>query len=390
MKRPARLFAAAAFSALWAAAWALPVAAHDDISHPMLFVPNKASADVAVIDTASNRVVARISVGNVPHQVAVSHSLGKLVVSNTDDGTITIVDLATWEIEATVRLGAAPEHMEISPDGGLVAVGNIAEGTVSLVALAEGRETARIGGLYDPHNMTFSADGALLYVANLGAGHVSVIDVARAAVVNEIRIAGPAVVAALPGGGGPDYQGVVNVTATLDGRLGFAAHGESDSVAVIDLRRQKVVARIAVGDEPWRAYASADGRYMLVPNNGDGTVSVISTATLEVVATLPGATGVTGVNSSPTGATAFVISRAERRIVVLDLVRMGKVRDIALPSTPETGVVSPDNGRLYVALSGSDQVAVIDGASDAPLSLIDGVGGEPWGAMIPGARNYCH
>ena len=386
MKRLTWLFAVAAL----AAAWTLPAAAQDGISHQMLFVPNKASADVAIVDTSDNRVVARISVGNVPHQVAVSRSLGKLVTSNTDDGTITIVDMATREVEATVRLGASPEHMEMSPDGGLVAIGNIAEGTVSLVSLAEGRETARIDGLYYPHNMTFSADGVLLYVANLGASHVSVIDVAQAAVVNEIQIAEPTVVATLPGGAEPDYQGVVNVTATLDGRLGFAAHGESDSVAVIDLRRQKVVARIAVGDEPWRAYASADGRYMLVPNNGDGTVSVISTATLEVVATLPGATDVTGVNSSPTGDAAFVISRAERKIVILDLVGMRKVRDIALPSTPETGVVSPANGNLYVALSGSDQVAVIDTADDAPLSLIDGVGDEPWGAMIPGARNYCH
>ena len=157
---------------------------------PYVYVPNRASADVAVIDTRTDRLVTRLPVGNVPHQVSVSDVVDKLVASNTADDTISIVDLPTLATR-TLRLDHEPEHMELSPDGVLLAVGNIGAGTVSLVSLEEEREVARVDGLFEPHNLTFSPDGSLLYVANLGASHVSVIDVASAAIIDEIKIAEP-------------------------------------------------------------------------------------------------------------------------------------------------------------------------------------------------------
>ena len=64
--------------------------------------------------------------------------------------------------------------------------------------------------------------------------------------------------------------------------------------------------------------------------------------------------------------------------------------EVALPGTPETGVVTPDGTKLYVALSDADTVAVIDVAAKAVTATIDGVGEEPWGAHMVGAVNYCH
>ena len=386
MKFRVQFFAVAA-ATVFAAPWTPPASAHEDISH-YLFVPNRASADVAVIDARTDAIVARIDVGNVPHQVAISDSLGKLVASNTHDNTISIVDLGTMTVEATVTLDVEPEHMQVSPGGNVIAVGNIGAGTISLVSLTENRETARVEGLFEPHNLTFSPDGTLLYVANLGANHVSVIDVAAGAVVNEIRIADPAAFAALSGGG--EFQGIINVTATPDGRLGFAAHGEGDTMAVIDLRTQKIVKNIALGDEPWRAFSTADGRYMLVPNNGDRTISVISVAELKVVATLPGAADMTGINTGWFETTAFVISRGDKKVVVIDLIEMAVTGEIALPGSPETGVVTPDGAKLYIALSSSDQVAVIDTRTATLIGTIDDVGSEPWGSTMVGAVNYCH
>lgn len=367
---------------------AQPAAALDPAGQ-YLYVPNRASSDVAVIDPATQQVIARIEVGKVPHQVAVSDRLGKLIASNTADNTVSIVDLATLHTEATLVLDHEPEHMELSPSGLVLAVGNIGAGTVSLVSLEEDREIARIDGLFEPHNLTFSPDGSLLYVANLGADHVSVVDVAAARVVNEIPVAEPTALAA-KGGTSAEYQGIINVTRTPDGRLGFAAHGEGNVMAVIDLRSQRKIKSLELGELPWRAYGTADGRFMLVPNNGDGTVSVISTSSLEVVATLPGAEDVTGINTGWFETVAFVISRGENKLVVLDLVEMKAAGEIALPGTPETGVTSPDGKTLYVALSDTDQMAVIDVRRRELVKTIDDVGDEPWGVHMDGALNYCH
>ncbi len=384
-----RLFALLGLGVAVLAGGAGEAVAHESLDH-YVFVPNRDSADVAVIDTRVDRVVARVPVGTVPHQVVVAASLGKLVASNTADNTISVVDLETYATEATIALDSEPEHMALAPGGALLAVGNLGAGTVSLVSLVQNRETARVAGLFAPHNMTFGPRGQRLYVANLGAGHVSVIDVARAEIVDESPVTAPVSMAAADAAAQGDYQGVVNVTATLDGRLGFAAHGDSNSLTVIDLERGRAVKSLTVGARPWRAYASPDGQFMLVPNNGDATVSVISTKGLDIVATLPGAEDMTGVNFSPDGRTAYVIGRGADTAVILDLAAMAPVGEIALPGRPETGVVMPDSGKLYVALSGAGTVAVIDTGARKLLGTIAGVGAAPWGASAAVPGGYCH
>jgi len=386
--RRMRIALAMTLAALAAALfWAQAARALDEVGR-YVFVPDRAGAQVAVIDTRSDSVVRRIPVGNVPHQVVVSPALGLIVASNTADNTISIVDLEGGATR-TVTLGAEPEHMALGPDGRLLAVGNIAAGSVSLVDIAEARETARIDGFFSPHNLTFGPAGRRLYVANLGARHVTVVDVALGRIESEIPIASPRSFAAA-GKAAEAYQGVVNVTATRDGRYGYAAHGEGNAMAVIDLGAGDTVKTLALGKQPWRAFATADGRYMIVPNNGDRTVSVVATDTNAVVATLPGASDMTGVNTGWFETAAFVISRGEDKAVVLDLVGMRKAGEIPLPGVPETGVTTPDGKKLYVALSGAGKVAVIDTKARRVVKTIDGVGREPWGATMSGALNYCH
>jgi len=359
----------------------------DELDH-YIFVPNRASADVAVIDTRSDEVIAHAPVGQVPHQVAVSAETMTMITSNTADDTITLTDLETLAPVGTIELDHEPEHIEIGPDGETVAIGNIGAGTVSLVSLSTNSEIARVDGLYEPHNMTFSRDGQRLFVGNLGADVVSVIDIAKGKVVDEIPVGSPqstASDAALD-----SYQGIINVTASADGRFGFAAYGEGDAMAVIDLENQETIKTLELGDLPWRAYSTADGRYMITPNNGDETVSIVSTAELEEVARVPGAADMTGVNTGLFETTAFVISRGDNKLVIIDLRTLQTVGEIALPGTPETGVSTPDGKKLYVALSSTNEVAVIDMASRELIKTIDGVGEEPWGAHMTGAMNYCH
>lgn len=380
----------AAFAALAVAAVTTPASALDGSLDQYVFVPNRASADVAIIDSRTDEVVAKVPVGNVPHQVAVSDTLGKMVASNTADNTISIVDLRTLQAVATVTLGHEPEHMEISPGGDVLAVGNIGEGTVSMVSLRDDTELTRITGLYEPHNMTFSPDGSLIYVGNLGANFVSVIDVARGKVISELGVGEGRALGSL--NGGDEHQGIINVTRTPDGRLGFAAYGDGDAMAVFDLRTREKLATMALGDAPWRAYTTADGRFMIVPNNGDQTVSVFSTtAPFKEVARLEGTEDMTGVNTGWFETTAYVIGRGSDEIVILDLVNMQNAGVIKVPGgMPETGVTTPDGTKLYVALSGTNEVAVIDTRNRKLIKRIAGVGEDPWGAHMVGALNYCH
>ncbi len=381
------VLAALLFSSLFSPA--LAAILKDDLDH-YVFVPNRLSDDVAIIDTRIDRVVEKVAVGAMPHQVAVSAEYNKLITSNMADNTLSVIDLATLQPMARIPLGHEPEHMELSPGGDLLAVGNIGEGTVSLVSLDEDRELDRITGLFEPHNMTFSPDGSLIYVGNLGANFVSVIDVKKAAVISEIIIGDSQALAAQHDHS--ESQGIINITPTSDGRIGFAAFGDGDRMAVLNLETQEKVATLSLGDTPWRAYSTADGRYMLVPNNGDRTVSIFSTqAPFEEIARLEGTQGMTGVNTGWFESMAFVIGRGSDEIVMIDLAAMRRIGSISIPGgSPETGVTTADGRKLYVALSGTNEVAVIDTRTGSIITRIQDVGTDPWGAHRVGALNYCH
>ncbi|MBR72955.1 MAG: hypothetical protein CMM30_08460 [Rhodospirillaceae bacterium] len=354
-----------------------------------IFVPNRASADIAVIDTVTDELIRRIEVGSVPHQVVVSDKLDKLAVTNSADNTLSIIDLNTFLVVSTVELGEEPEHIAINPSGDVIAVGNIGGGSISFVSLNKGSELKRVSGLYEPHNMTFNSDGSHLFVGNLGANIVSVINVNDARVEEEISIGEHKTIASTHLSES-EYQGIINITSTPNGKLGFAAYGEGDVMAIIDMELQKVIRNVELGNLPWRAFASPDGAHMLVPNNGDRTISVFSTKTLEEIARLPGGEDMTGINIGWFDSLAYVISRGENKLIVLDLISMKKVNEIPLLSTPETGVITPDGKKLYVALSSSDEVAVVDVRQMKIVKRIGNVGEEPWGVHMLGAINYCH
>jgi YVTN family beta-propeller protein len=98
----------------------------------------------------------------------------------------------------------------------------------------------------------------------------------------------------------------------------------------------------------------------------------------------------TGVNIGWFDSLAYVISRGEDKVIVIDLTKMEKVGELLLAGSPETGVVTPDGLKLYIALSGSNEVAVIDVEKMKIIKRIGEVGEEPWGVHMVGAINYCH
>ena len=384
------LITAAAATAATAHAHILP----DDPAHThpwerYLFVPNRDSNDIAVIDTATDTLLTRIPTGSTPHQVALSAPLGVLAVSNSGDDTLSLIDLATMETRA-LALGSVPEHMTLHPAGELLAVGNIDEGSVSLVSLSEGRELRRIAGLHEPHNLTFSPNGETLYVGNLGANFVSAIEVASGNIAAPLIIGEGRASASLASDHAHEHQGIIDITPNASGDIGFAAFGDGDVMGVFDLRSGDRLATVPTGDRPWRAYPSAHGEYMLVPNNGERTVSVFeASAPFREIARLPGGADMTGINAGHD--TAFVIARGSEEIHLIDLQAMESAGVISLPgAAPETGIITPDGEKLYVALSGANALAVIDVESRSLLRRIENVGAAPWGAFMHGADNYCH
>lgn len=362
----------------------------------LVFVTNRDSSDVTVIDSKMDAVITRISLGTFAnsHMAMLTNDGKKLLVSATGRDQFLVVDLASQKIEKTVKTGQSPEHFDITTDDLLAYVGNMEDSTVSVIDLKEGKEVKRMAGFFEPHGFSVLPGNAKLYVSNFGAHEVRSIDIQSQQIAKRLAI-GDVHRAAIrdPERYMSELKGIANPTLSIDGRFIYAADGDAGEVGVIDTRTDRVVSTVKVGEAPWRAYASPDGLFMLALNNGDETISVISTKTQKVVTTLNGGPEMTGVNFTHGGAKAYVISRGESAVYVFDMKTFKMVNrlKIGVNLALETAATTADGSKIYLASSTDDSVYVIDSGSDE-VKRIANVGRFPWGVTILGSAspNYCH
>ncbi len=362
----------------------------------LAIVVNRDSSDLAVIDPATDTVIKRIPLGTYSngHMAMLNHDGKKLLITATGRDRFLVVDLVTGQVEHTVVTGKAPEHFDVTPDGRRAFVGNIEESTVSFIDVHEGREIQRVTGFFAPHGFSILPDGSKAYVSSLGAHEVAVLDATSGRMIKRLAIGDVGRVAARdPQRYLSDIKGIVNPTLTNDGAFAYAADSDAGVVAIIDTKTDKIVKTLKIGEQPWRAYNSPDGRWMLVPNNGDSTVSVIDTTSQKIVAQLTAGTDMTGVNFALGSSKAYVISRGESTVYVFDMKTFGLVTRLKIGTNLalETAATTADGAKIYLASSTDDSVYVIDARTDQVKRIAD-VGRYPWGVSIlaAGSPNYCH
>jgi YVTN family beta-propeller protein len=231
----------------------------------------------------------------------------------------------------------------------------------------------------EPTGVAITADGKRLFVALCDTGEVAVLDTAGGHV--QARIAT-----------GVRPEGLTLGKKT--GRLYVCNRGEG-SVSVIDARSLTQVGRVAVIREPFFSALSPDETRLVVSNAlplGAATdehlaaaVSVIDTAKLQTIATVPlpgGSTNLRGICVDPTGAWAYCVhalgrfnlpaTQLERgwmntsAMSIIDL-RANKLYATVLLDSINEGAadpcsvaLSPAGDFLYVALAGTSQVQRVD------------------------------
>jgi YVTN family beta-propeller protein len=106
-------------------------------------------------------------------------------------------------------------------------------------------------------------------------------------------------------------------------------------------------------------------------------VSVIDTASLAVVKTIPVGTSPIGIAVNPAGTLVYAVNQISNSVSVIDAATNAVVGTIGLGSSPKGVSFTPDGARAYVAISGSNQVSVIDTATRNVIANIP-VGYSPY------------
>src|SRR5690606_31198294 len=100
-----------------------------------VYVANNGSADIAVIDAATNTVTATVPVGPNPLGMAVTPDGALLYVATAGDNSVVVLDTATMAAVGTVAVGADPGMVAISPDGVTAYGVNSGDDTISVVRM---------------------------------------------------------------------------------------------------------------------------------------------------------------------------------------------------------------------------------------------------------------
>lgn len=214
-------------------------------------------------------------------------------------------DLNSFFVNTAV--GSNPSGLAITPNGQYVYVTNINDNTVSIVSTTTNKVVQTISGFNQPYTVSINPAGTKAYVTNSAptATTVSVIDIATNIISATIAgfNGGPSGMAITPDG----LFGYVN---NYGDPHNFAQRGTT--VQKVNLTTNTVVApAITVGNYPAAVTMHPSGNYVYVANYntgtvGNDTVSVISTGSDTVVATITGFFGPYQIAINPAGTYAYV------------------------------------------------------------------------------------
>lgn len=294
-----------------------------------LLVGNKSAASVWRLDLGDGRRLGEAATGEGPHEIVVVPGRRLAVVADYGAGptpghTLSVVDLDGGGTRR-IDLGAntRPHGLRVLPGGRRVVATTEGSRALLVVDLDE----ARVEHVIDVgpglgHMVALSADGGTAYVSKLSAGSVVRVDLAaaRAGATDAVREA-------------PAGAGAEGIAVAPDGTV-WVGNRDDDTVTVHDPDSLAVLATLASPGFPIRVAFTADGRHAVVTNARAATLAIFDAATRAPVATV-----------------ALAAEGLEVRETLLGTAAL-----------PIGAVADPAGGRVYVAISGVDRIAVVDTA----------------------------
>ena len=311
--------------------------------------------------------------------VAQSGHKGTLLVVNRTGGSISLFDLDTSVEMARVPIGPViPHEVAVSPDGRLAMTGEYGPNDnpgrhLVVLDVAEGRQVGRIdlGPQSRPHSIVFMKDGGRAVATLELSDRVALVDVVARKVIRTyptggreghmVRLspdgtrayvtsrgaAGTLSVIALEGDRPPVViptgEGAEGLAVSPDGSEVWVVNRLAGTISIVDTRSLTVIATLDVPPDARRAEISAAGR-VLVPHGGpaDAPAQFLSVYDLRRRALIgrhamhEGRTGPGGFGIHIVGERAFASDRAGRALLAFDLA------DVTAVGTIATGLDDPD------------------------------------------------
>jgi len=279
-----------------------------------------------------------------------------LLVGNKGEDTVSFVDLATGRELGRQPTGHMPHEIAISPDGKQAAVVAYGGKTIDLfdVASRSKLKTVDLTPNEGPHGITWLADGRIVATTERSQSIV-IVDPAAGTLTGAIRT---------------DQRSTHMVVVTRDGSRAYTANIHSGTITAIDLKGGKKLRDLTVGGEPEGITLSTDEKVLWVGDNQGARVQAFDATSLEKLAEIPTGPVPIRVAASPDGKWIVTSNAGDGTLTIIDSATRQKVRDMPIAGKEEavqvTILFAPD-GKLYAAETGTDTVAEFDLATGKVL-----------------------
>lgn len=298
----------------------------------------------------------------------------ELLVGNKSADTVWRLSLEDGRKLGEFPTRKAPHEIVVAPDGDTALVANYggsdaAGDTLSVLDL-RGKTPPRIvelGRHGRPHGLRFLSGGREALATAEASQHLLRIDVASGRIVAEIAL-----------GEGKGHM----VAVAADGKSAYVTKVDRGTLSRIDLASNRKVGEVAAGAGAEGVAVRPGSGEVWVSNREAGTVTVHRPRTLAILRTLPSPGFPIRVAFTADGRHALVSNARAATLSVFDAQRKRPLATVALSrdgaqyretllgraALPIGVVADPARPRVYVAISGGDEIAVIDRATWKPVA----------------------
>jgi YVTN family beta-propeller protein len=238
-----------------------------------LYVPNPEGYNIAVVDPATNEVTRIIELSMKPNDLAFTPGGERAVVTllgyaTGKQGACTVLDVSSGKTTDPIMVGTQPEEVVLMPDGKSAYVVSKSIWVIDIEANEVAKE------IHVPHwcyDAVLSPDASTLYLtATFGADKIVVIDTATNSVTGTIDVLMPACMA-----------------FTHDGEKMIVSNVYNNSLQTVDLSTNEVSDPVPVGELPSYIALNQAGDRAVVCHPAGDSVTVIDTASLATITTIP-------------------------------------------------------------------------------------------------------
>lgn len=283
---------------------------------------------------------------------------GKLLVANKFSNSVLLINLETGRIAHEFEVGKEPHEVAVSPDEQFIVIGNYKDPSLTIIDRTSGGVVRNmpLNEHLKPHGITFLSDTNKVLVTSETQKSLLLIDVKSREIVKTINTA-------------PHESHMVSYHRQNHWAVTTNLH--SNSVSIISLKNDSLVANILVGENPEGIDISPNGKEIWVANGNDNTIAIIDTDKLQVIETIPTGGFPIRIKFTPDEQYAIVNCKGSKEINIfrtkdrrpiksISLIRSKLEEFLSHTQVPTGLIIHPNSSLAFISTSNTDRIMIID------------------------------